>query len=62
MPVAFVDDDRYQLGTWVTNQRRKYARNDLSHNRTARLKKLRGWTWKAANPKMEVTYVWSGAR
>jgi hypothetical protein len=47
VPVAFVDDDRYQLGTWVSNQRRKYARNDLSRNRTARLKKLRGWTWKA---------------
>lgn len=47
IPVAYVDDDGYQLGTWVANQRRKHARNDLPDNRIARLQTLHGWTWKA---------------
>jgi len=47
VPVAHVDEDGYQLGTWVANQRRKYARNEMPDSRIARLEKLHGWTWKA---------------
>jgi hypothetical protein len=47
VPVAHVDEDGYQLGTWVANQRRKYARNELPDGRIVRLEKLHGWTWKA---------------
>lgn len=47
VPVAYVDDDGYQLGTWVANQRRKRTRNDLSDDRIARLDTLPGWMWKA---------------
>jgi helicase associated protein len=45
--VAHVDEDGYQLGTWVANQGRKYARNELPDGRIVRLEKLHGWTWKA---------------
>ena len=47
VPVAYVDDDDFQLGGWVANQRRKNARNRLTDERSVRLAKLPGWTWKA---------------
>jgi superfamily II DNA or RNA helicase len=39
--------DGYQLGTWVSWQRRKHAEGTLDADRESRLQKVRGWTWKA---------------
>jgi Helicase associated domain len=45
-PRSYTDDDGYQLGTWVTQQRQRNTKGLLSHNRHGRLSKLRGWEWK----------------
>ncbi len=43
---SYEDDDRYQLGNWVTMQRVNYSNRTLDADRQERLQNLPGWSWK----------------
>lgn len=45
VPQAHRDDAGYQLGVWVTAQRRRHALHRLSEDRAQRLQLLPGWIW-----------------
>ena len=47
VPVAFVDDDGYSLGTWVHKARARHASGKLAASRTKRLEEFPGWVWTA---------------
>ena len=44
VPLTHVEDD-HNLGTWVSNQRRRYSTGSLSSERAERLHSLPGWVW-----------------
>jgi len=44
-PQSYIDDDGYQLGAWVGEQRQKNSKGLLSSGRHERLSKLCGWEW-----------------
>ena len=48
VPRLYEDDDGYRLGSWVHNQRTRYARHALTPDRVRRLQHLSGWTWVTA--------------
>ena len=45
VPTAYVTDDGYKLGSWVTNQRQLYKRGKLSVEKQKALDQLPGWKW-----------------
>jgi hypothetical protein len=45
VPKHYRDDDGYQLGYWVGNQRQFESRGQLSKERFERLEALSGWEW-----------------
>lgn len=51
VPQSFVTKENFQLGVWVTTQRRTAA--SLDTNRKVRLEALEGWSWDRANDKWE---------
>jgi len=46
-PSRSFDKDGSGLGLWVRNQRVKYKKCELDHERVSRLESLPGWTWSA---------------
>ena len=46
----------YQLGAWVTTQRRAYARGRLSLERQTRLENTTGWTWNSIQDRWHEGY------
>jgi transcriptional regulator with XRE-family HTH domain len=47
VPRSYVAPNGDRLGTWVVDQRNRFARGTLDANRSARLEQLPGWTWGA---------------
>ncbi len=45
VPLPFIDNDDFALGTWVGTQRGLHGRNALGADRAAALETLPGWTW-----------------
>jgi hypothetical protein len=45
VPSLYVEPDRFQLGQWVSTQRRLYNQGELSADRAERLASLPGWRW-----------------
>jgi hypothetical protein len=44
-PQTYVCDDGYRLGSWVRQQRQRYANDALSPDRRERLSTVQGWEW-----------------
>jgi superfamily II DNA or RNA helicase len=51
VPQSFVTNDSFQLGVWVTTQRRNFT--SLEINRRMRLEALKGWSWDRSSDKWE---------
>ncbi len=45
VPKTHVEDDGYQLGQWVANQRQFFKKGTLDSDRRARLNSLPSWSW-----------------
>ena len=45
------------LGSWVSNQRAKYARGDLDGEHARRLEEVRGWVWDTKDAAWEQNYA-----
>jgi hypothetical protein len=45
VPNRLKTTDGYELGLWVSRQRRRAEKNKLSGNQLARLESLSGWAW-----------------
>jgi hypothetical protein len=55
VPTAYRDDDGYELGSWVHNQRR--SRGAGKDERVRRLEALPGWTWDTRDASWEDGYA-----
>lgn len=55
VPKAYTIDG-YQLGAWVTTQRRAYKQGRLPPERKQRLQGVRGWTWDSVNDRWQEAY------
>jgi hypothetical protein len=52
----YYEQDGYQLGNWVVNQRQIYAKGKLDPDRVRRLEELPGWTWNTHTDQWEEGY------
>jgi hypothetical protein len=46
-------ENRYKLGSWVTNQRQHFKSNNLSYDRIIKLSGLEGWSWSVSDDAWE---------
>ncbi|MEK6251845.1 MAG: Helicase associated domain protein [Actinomycetota bacterium] len=53
VPSAYRDDDGYQLGAWVSTQRRFRKRGWVSKEHAGRLEAVPGWVWSAQEANWE---------
>ena len=54
VPAKFVTNSGYQLGQWVSHQRR--LRETIATNRRLKLEQIKGWTWDVLEEKWESNF------
>jgi hypothetical protein len=45
VPHAYIDDDEFTLGIWVSNRRANYRNNNIGTGRIKQLETVEGWIW-----------------
>jgi hypothetical protein len=45
VPLRYITPDGFNLGSWVSGQRKNKSKNLLSQDRIKRLEALSGWSW-----------------
>ena len=49
VPATYIDDDKFPLGSWVSNRRTAFKINKLGTDRIEQLESIEGWVWVTDN-------------